>query len=268
MDATRSIDDMWWLDCDEPGPDRPPAIATDERRMHVRAYNRWVSLLRGRAYPSVADLRLEEGGFGAYSVLLDFSAGPTDPKIAFLGEALIAECGADDEVRSVAEVPSRSLVSRLTDHYLQIIDNRAPIGFEAEFVSQRGLNTLYRGILMPFSSDDVTIDFIYGVINWKELADRDVADELVLEVDRALHDVNMAGAPPAPWADEPTQVEEPAGSVREMLRNAPPLAEVRLDGIEDEFVLLLARRQTAARLSVVAAMPADARLIEQAARAL
>ena len=30
---------------------------------------------------------------------------------------------------------------------------------------------MYRGILMPFSSDDDSIDFIYGVINWKELLD-------------------------------------------------------------------------------------------------
>ena len=64
-------------------------------------------------------------------------------------------------------MPSRSLLSRLTDHYMQIIANRAPIGFEAEFVNQRGENICYRGILMPFSSDGDTIDFIYGVINWK-----------------------------------------------------------------------------------------------------
>ena len=27
------------------------AIGTDERRMHVRAYNHWVSLLEGRDFP-------------------------------------------------------------------------------------------------------------------------------------------------------------------------------------------------------------------------
>ena len=32
------------------------AIGTDERRMHVRAYNYWVSLLDGRDYPSIEDL--------------------------------------------------------------------------------------------------------------------------------------------------------------------------------------------------------------------
>jgi hypothetical protein len=54
---------------------------------------------------------------------------------------------------------------------MQIIANRAPVGFEAEFVNQRGHNICYRGILMPFSSDGDTIDFIYGVINWKDIGD-------------------------------------------------------------------------------------------------
>jgi hypothetical protein len=30
-------------------------IGTDERRMHVRAYNYWVSLLDGRPFPSIED---------------------------------------------------------------------------------------------------------------------------------------------------------------------------------------------------------------------
>ena len=69
---------------------------------------------------------------------------------------------------------------------MQIIANQAPIGFEAEFVNQRGATILYRGILLPFSSDDETIDFIYGVINWKEMADSHTADELLLQIDQAL----------------------------------------------------------------------------------
>ncbi len=76
--------------------------------------------------------------------------------------------GCPIDIKQIADVPGRSLLSRLTDHYLQIIANRAPIGFEAEFVNQRGHSICYRGILMPFSSDGDTIDFIYGVINWKD----------------------------------------------------------------------------------------------------
>ncbi len=153
----------------EPNDDVTDAIGNDERRMHVRAYNHWVSLLHGRDYPSIEDL--EPGSiadFAPNSVLLDFTAGRDDPATPYVGSAIRAECGLPDDIKQITQVPSRSLLSRLTDHYMQIIANRAPIGFEAEFVNQRGHSICYRGILMPFSSDGDTIDFIYGVINWKD----------------------------------------------------------------------------------------------------
>ena len=166
----------------------PPGIGQDERRMQVRAYNFWASLLEDRNFPSIEDLQPElQGDFGSNSVLLDFSSGVENPGVTFLGPELAKECGAGDiEIERLSDVPPRSLLSRITDHYLQIIANQAPIGFEAEFVNQRGATILYRGILLPFSSDDDTIDFIYGVINWKEMADPKVADELLLEIDQAL----------------------------------------------------------------------------------
>ena len=147
-------------------------IGTDERRMHVRAYNYWVSLLEGRDFPSIEDLDPENlQDFAANSVLLDFTCGRDNPAIPYIGGAIRDECGLDDDTRTIADVPSRSLLSRLTDHYLQIIANRAPIGFEAEFANQREETICYRGILMPFSSDGDAIDFIYGVINWKTVGE-------------------------------------------------------------------------------------------------
>ena len=179
-------------------------LGGDERRMHVRAYNHWVSLLRGRPYPSIADLDPDNiVDFGANSALLDFSGGIDDPKIAYLGRTLREECGLDAGIARIADVPSRSLLSRLTDHYLQIIANRAPIGFEAEFVNTRGLTTLYRGILMPFSSDGDAIDFIYGVINWKEVADQSVQASLDAELAAAVRGGGATGET-AIWADGPS----------------------------------------------------------------
>lgn len=206
MDSLRGFEEdvapAWSAD-EEPTPERPPEIGVDERRMHVRAYNYWVSLLGDKPFPSIADVDPANlADFGPHSVLLDFSTDPENPCIAFLGAALRAECGLTAPIERVDEVPGRSLLSRLTDHYLQIIANRAPIGFEAEFVGQRGHPTLYRGILMPLSSDGEDIDFVYGVINWKEIAEPDVADALAAEVDLAV------AAAPAPsdtpvWADGP-----------------------------------------------------------------
>jgi hypothetical protein len=188
---------------DEPVMDAPPEIGVDERRMHVRAYNYWVSLLDGRAYPSIEDLDPSSlDDFGPHSVLLDFTEGTDDPTIAFIGRSLREECVLSHDIKRISQVPSRSLLSRLTDHYLQIIANCAPIGFEAEFVGQRGLNTMYRGILMPLSSDGDTIDFIYGVINWKEVADNGTAQALAREVDRAIAAAPSVAASPI-WADGP-----------------------------------------------------------------
>jgi hypothetical protein len=188
--------------------------------MHVRAYNYWVSLLGGRAYPSIEDLEPENlDDFGPHSVLLDFTAGSENPAIAFLGRSLRQECGLHGDIRTINDVPSRSLLSRLTDHYLQIIANCAPIGFEAEFVSDKGVNTMYRGILMPLSSDGDTIDFIYGVINWKELADTATASALNQQVEQAVANPPAVEASPI-WADGPHADLETAAPL-----NTPPLPE-------------------------------------------
>ena len=125
--------------------------------------------------------------FGPYSVLLDFTAGIEDPAVQFLGEKLAEECEHAGFDRATCPTFRRvRCLSRITDHYMQILANQAPIGFEAEFVNQREATILYRGILLPYSSDGETIDFIYGVINWKEMADQQTSDELLLEIDQAL----------------------------------------------------------------------------------
>ncbi|MBN8847415.1 MULTISPECIES: hypothetical protein [unclassified Sphingomonas] len=219
MDTARGFDDGRPYDSDPADGGVGEAtldIGTDERRMHVRAYNHWVSLLKGRAYPSIEDL--DPAGiadFGAHSVLLDFTRGIEDPEIQFLGRALREECELDHAITRIAEVPARSLLSRLTDHYLQIIANRAPIGFEAEFVGTRGHQTLYRGILMPFSSSDDQIDYIYGVINWKEVLGSEEQARLGAELAASMREapapaVDAPADAPAVWADGPSRLSDAA----------------------------------------------------------
>jgi len=223
--------------------DAPPIVRFDERRMHIRAYNYWASLLDGRALPSIEDLNPDEiDDFGSHSVLLDFTGGIDNPAIAFLGSALAAQCDIAAPIRHASEIPPRTLLSRLTDHYLQIVANAAPIGFEAEFTNQRGAEILYRGIMMPFSTDDDTIDFVYGVINWKEVASDSLSDSIAAEVEAA-----QTGLPHAPsagpiWADRPSALDLPEEDEDEALAGA-------LDGAEPETLgdsLALARDAAAA----------------------
>ncbi|GAA4642355.1 hypothetical protein GCM10023115_05270 [Pontixanthobacter gangjinensis] len=214
---------------DETARELPPtAIGSDERRMQVRAYNHWASLLDDRNFPSIEDLEPADlPDFGPYSVLLDFTSGIEDPAILYLGKELAGECGTDVEISQLSDVPSRSLLSRITDHYMQILANQAPIGFEAEFVNQRSSTIAYRGILLPYSSDGETIDFIYGVINWKELADQITTDELLLEIDQALDATDAESGieddeedsaretdPVTDWADGPsTALPDPVSDI-------------------------------------------------------
>ncbi len=195
----------------------PSPVGQDERRMQVRAYNFWASLLEDRSLPCIEDLEPETlDDFGPFSVLLDFTSGIENPAVPYLGAKLAGECDAGDGIETLDDVPSRSLLSRITDHYMQILANKAPIGFEAEFVNQRGATVLYRGILLPFSSDDDTIDFIYGVINWKEVADQITTDALLLEIDNALEgadaeDRDHSDDPIGDWADGPSGENGQAG---------------------------------------------------------
>jgi hypothetical protein len=258
----------------EPQPDVASAIGTDERRMHVRAYNYWYSLLDGRDYPSIEDLdpgNIED--FGPHSVLLDFTEGSDNPATPYIGTAVREECGIGDDIKSIADVPSRSLLSRLTDHYMQIIANRAPVGFEAEFVNQRSQSICYRGIMMPFSSDGDTIDFIYGVINWKEIGEaaaapqvvravlaplepepdeaEDVEDTLELTVPMTLERVpeEEAPAPHLTWEDGPLADSQPTEAAIEEEE-----AAIELDGEAG-----LADRLWAARESAEVCKQADGR---------
>ncbi|QEH78846.1 hypothetical protein EIK56_12065 [Sphingomonas sp. C8-2] len=205
---------------DEPCMDLPPLIGADERRMHVRAYETWLSLLDGRDYPSIADLDSDAlGEFGPYSVLLDFAVDRANPSIAYLGRALREEGELGADVATVADVPARALLSRLTAHYAEILDNRAPVGFEAEFVSHRGQPMLYRGILMPYSSDGRAIDLVHGVINWKETAEQALAPDIVEAVTTAF-------AGPA----QPAAVEE--APVAALDQEQPDLVELVEDARE------------------------------------
>ncbi|MEP7315866.1 MAG: hypothetical protein ABI667_04140 [Sphingomicrobium sp.] len=252
-----------------PGYDGVVDVGTDERRMHVRAYNHWVSLLDGRDFPSIEDLEPASiSDFSSHSVLLDFTAGRDNPATPFVGAAVREECDLDDSITHINQVPSRSLLSRLTDHYMQIIANRAPIGFEAEFVNQREHEICYRGILMPFSSDGDTIDFIYGVINWKDVGERAPSEPIKANLPPSVEQTVEEPAPSFSAA------ATPEGHVPHLSWEDGPLAEteaavipVAAFGADDEHKAIapsaadagLADRLWAARESAEICKAADGR---------
>lgn len=150
----------------------PPGIGRDERRMQVRAYNHWLSQIGDGELPAIEDLRPETlDDLGPNGVLIDLTLGVRHPNIIFLGDRLAGECGDEREIFALGDVPSRSLLGQMTEHCLEVVAHSAPVGFDAEFVDQHGQTILYRSILLPYSSDGKAVDFIFGVISWKESCD-------------------------------------------------------------------------------------------------
>ena len=97
-----------------PDEDVAPAIGTDERRMHVRAYNYWCSLLDGRDFPSIQDLEpatLDD--FGPHAVLLDFTQDRDNPGTPYIGDAIREECGLDEAIQTPIDLSRPQLLERL-----------------------------------------------------------------------------------------------------------------------------------------------------------
>lgn len=241
------------------------AIGRKERRLQVRAYSTWASLLGDRAFPTVAALDLAQlADLAPHGVLLDFTAGLDDPAIRHIGAALVEECGPGT-ILKLSDVPERSLLAQIAAQYSETLSQQAPVGFEAEFVNWRGATILYRGILLPFSSDDVRVDHVFGVINWKELADAAVSDELQLHIAQSFEPLRHLQLD-STTATGDAEAMDAALIVRLRCSEARTLADFA--STDREFTLVLAHKRANGEVSFLGAIPHDPRLLDQAARRL
>ena len=188
------------IELTEPGYDAPPSFRdADERRLQMRAYHHWASLLRGRLLPSAADIDLARlDGLAPYAVLLTLGHDGDEPQLRFVGGRLRAEAAVPAGGVPLARVPAGTVLARLTGHVDDVVARRTPVRLEAEFLSARGRETLCRGVLMPLSSDGETIDALFGVINWKEIAPPALVSQLAAEMAQALGPQHRLDAGTAP----------------------------------------------------------------------
>lgn len=153
----------------------PPRIGLQGRRAHAIAYEEWLALAGERRWPSLAEAR-QETLRTSCALLLDLRAGREDPGLAFVGQALGGE-----GLALVSDVPRGSLLSCLTSHYRQVMESGAPLAFEGEMFGPGGAFIIYRGLLLPYSSDGEEIDFIQGSLGCTELAQGALAAAIMRE---------------------------------------------------------------------------------------
>lgn len=169
------------IELTEPTYEAPPSFRdADERRLHLRAYHHWASLLRGRLLPSLADLDIARlDGLAANAVLIELGDAPM---LRFVGERLRAEAGVAEQALPLSSVPPGSVLARLVEAAGDVAAKQAPVRVDTEFVSPRGCTMLCRGVLMPLSADGTRVDALFGVINWKEAAAPELATRIAAEI--------------------------------------------------------------------------------------
>jgi hypothetical protein len=188
-----------------------------ERRMINRIAAYWEEIRGDRQFPAMTDIdpaRLEEVKSNCF--VLDVSESVDEPVIRFVGEVLAENGVVARAGESLASVPKRSLFGRISEHYLECVANGAPVGIEAEFDNEKGATVLYRGVVVPFSDDGQTIDFVLGAINFRsEASEASKAPEgtAAPEVSEALEASQAHELPEIPETPEAPDAATPANDV-------------------------------------------------------
>lgn len=143
-----------------------------DRRLHIVALTTWQEQLSGRTFPKLSDFHpanlplFADNGF-----VLDVTDGIEKPVITYAGAAVEKSCGGPLQGRFSTEMGSDTVFFHLADHFVEIIANRLPIGFEAEYDRAEdagGGVCRYRGVLLPMSDGGKEVEYIVGVLNWIE----------------------------------------------------------------------------------------------------
>ncbi len=145
----------------------PVEFSGKEKRITFQLYNYWFGLAGDGGIPPLKLLSPEDiAPYKNNMVLIDLRDPDNEPTLQVIGQLLQQDMDRDLTLAGISEIPRRSLLSRITDHYMEVLANKSPISFDAEFTNKAREKILYRGILLPFSDDGENINFILGAIRW------------------------------------------------------------------------------------------------------
>ena len=202
-----------------------PAASPGER-LDLKAYELWTRCHEDGHVPSQQELLSHEDcNFVDHSVLIKLKRDDSTPSISHIGTQLWL--GLDGLLpQNIDEVPARSVLSRITEHYLEAVANRTAVGFEAEFVNEDGSAIGYRAIALPCASDGERIDAVLGVVDYSM-----VEDETDLPDADSAPPVMKALEEPEDSPDQGAMPKEGWRSVIAKMRRAPdePVADEVID---------------------------------------
>jgi hypothetical protein len=141
-----------------------------ERRLTMRLLNYWQELRGVREFPKLADINpeaIEDVWENCY--VLDTSVNASHPVFSYLGKALAKYSGVYLQGQSISVTQHRTLLDQATRHFPDVLETRAPVTSEDEFLRYDGIKIIYRSIILPLSDDQKTITHVLGAANGKEV---------------------------------------------------------------------------------------------------
>jgi len=141
---------------------------TDERRLHLQAFDYWHALKSQRDYPLFSELRAEDlNPFKDSSLLLEFNQNGT--AVRFLGESVGELVDAPLKVGNyLADFPDSDFSRALLDQFSK--EEARAQAAEFEFLEN---HLSCRGVMLPFSRDGSGPHFVLLVASFRKHAQTD-----------------------------------------------------------------------------------------------
>lgn len=147
-----------------------------DRALVTHAYDEWAAGAAVGRFPDWQDvLQFGNGALQEHALAVRIDDNFRQSPILHIGGELTREMGGKALPIVIKEVPSLSLLSRITEHALEPIANLAPIGFEAEFEDDSGRQLAYHAIVLPCTGDSGTVDTVVGFIGFKVVSQQAAA---------------------------------------------------------------------------------------------
>ncbi len=148
-----------------------------KRRTNDRALAYWRELRGDRVFPRPQDVSLEadlefEGLERLWPniFVVYFKTNPEESVFTLASAVLDSLCEAPTIDRRLADCLPATLRESVLSFVHGIARAHKPLSVSSHFVTDHGIDVLYRSIFLPLSSDQGTVDFLLGAFSYRPLS--------------------------------------------------------------------------------------------------
>ncbi len=137
--------------------------ALRERRVNVRLMAFWWDRKSNRRFPTLEDFDPEVlADIWPHCFTLVLHNPPQKSVFRFIGKAVAESLSGAEGKITIDSLTKDSLLDHATRSIGEVLEHRIPVVISGEYFDPRGNAIVYRSILLPFSSDQETIDSVVG----------------------------------------------------------------------------------------------------------